>query len=120
MSWFPSGSWNSAIWQTPVSKVSITNSTPAASSSVRAAATSGHPQRQARRVRRKRYALCLRLPHTKRDLTSPKLGTRRRVLLMRQTQDLAVDVLGSSNVTGWDRDEIHALDLHHGTPLTQS
>ena len=40
------------MWQTPVSKISPSNSTPALSSSARAAATSGNPQRDVRGVRR--------------------------------------------------------------------
>ena len=36
----PSGSWKKAMWQTPVSKMSPSNSTPACSSAARASATS--------------------------------------------------------------------------------
>src|SRR5918995_2903202 len=44
-SWLPSGSKKVAMWQTPLSKVSPTNSTPFASNSARAASTSSTRRR---------------------------------------------------------------------------
>ncbi len=107
---FPSGSRNAAKWQTPESHVSAMNSTPLASSSARASATSvtrtAKPAWFATNGRSSRPGS----PEAERDVRSLQLPFGH--LTLGQSKHLAIPRNRADHVPRRDRDDIHLLDAH--------
>ena len=118
MIWFPSGSRMSAMWQTPVSNVSMSNWTPCSSSSAAGLGDVGDAQGEPGVVGAEREALILGLPDAERHLALP--GTRRPPgvsFSSSQAEELTVEPLGPGDVLRGNGDEVDLLDTDHSDRL---
>ena len=98
------------MWQTPVSNVSPRNSTPFASSSSRAAATSSTWKRRVSvSLRRELHPELLGLPDAEAGVAGPEVVLR-PCWSWRRPSVSDVELLGAVGVLGWDADEVDFAD----------